>query len=323
MKIRFICTIVAAGLLFGIIGVTNASPKDLCGRIAVPIDLGFLSRDVEVTSSSLVLDADGNFHGEISLRNKTGRSLSRITLMVNYLDEHGVILFSIPYQAGLATENDDIPNIRAYSKVRLEGPLRPGSTVTLLGLNLLSISIVPKSAELAYWFERSYEDRSSISTQVAHRGFHIDPLPVETPEILEMDLPHSAELVEKSLKLRINEYGRVLDVEVDRPGDETLSSDQIRALSQQFARWHFFPSIENGYAVESDLHLVLEFLPENALPVERCFLQNPGRYPSKFALVKLHPIQGSKVGWLANYGGFPVAGKMETNVINAVPTREP
>jgi len=269
------------------------------------------------------MEAEGTFRGEISLRNQTGKSLSRLTVMVNYLDENGSILFSIPYQANLPNDKNDMRNIRPFSELHLNGPVQPGKVVTLDGRNLLSITNVPTSAEVPYWFAKHFEDGSALSTQIGQHGFRTDPLLDETPGYLRLTLPHPAEPFETLVKMRINEYGRVLEIKPGREGDTSLAREQFEALSEQLTKWHFFPGVENGYATSSDLYILVVFEPEHALPVRRCFLEHPDKYASKFALVTLQPILDSSDRWIPYYGGFPADGKMEPNYIEIGPPAIP
>jgi hypothetical protein len=280
-----------------------------CDRVSIPLHLDSATKDFEVTGSWLFMEAAGTLRGEISLRNQTDKSLSRLTVMVNYLDENGSILFSIPYQANLLNEENDIRNIRPFSELRLNGPVQPGEVVTLVGRNLLSITTVPSSAEVVYWFAKHYEDGSSVSNQIGQHGFRTDPLPAESFETL--------------VKMQINEYGRVLEIQSGREGDTGLTGEQFEALSKQLAEWHFFPGIENGYAVQSDLYLLVEFVPENPLPIRRCFREHPAKYVSKFALVTLQPIRDSSNRWILNYGSFPADSIMERNIIEIGTTAVP
>jgi len=323
MRQEPICLALITALFATFLSGEGVAALPQCERASIPLHLDSLTKDFEVTGSWLSMEAEGTLRGEISLRNQTDKSLSRLTVMVNYLDENGSILFSIPYQANLPNDENDIRNIRPFSELHLNGPVQPGEVVALDGRNLLSVTTVPTSAEVVYWFAKHYEDGSSVSTQIGHHGFRTDPLLVETPGYLRLTLPHPAESFETLVKMRINEYGRVLEVQPGREGDTGLTGEQFEALSEQLAEWHFFPGIENGYAVQSDLYLLVEFVPENPLPVRRCFLEHPAKYTSKFALVTLQPIRDSSNRWIPYYGGFPADGKVEPNIVEIGPPAVP
>ena len=311
------------GVLFFLLQAEVSFSTVPCGRVAIPLNGGYASKGILVTSSVLIIDNDGTFRGEISFRNTTARPFSRLTVLVNYLDRDGSILFSIPFQASLGSEDEDIPNIRPFTKVRLDRPLSPGTEVTLIGRDLLNLTRLPTSAEVAYWFAKRGDDGSSVSTQIGQRGFRTDPLPVEAIETLRVPGSYT-EPLQILLNLRINQYGRVSDVLADKINESDKVGDAlVQALSELFTRWHFFPAIENGYAVEADLQLLVEFLPQNHLPVKRCSLQNMKPYKTKFAFVTLLPIKNSSGEWIALYGGFPVSEKIEGNVIYETPTSPP
>lgn len=323
MRFRSICLLMIVVVLCTFLRQEALALPNHCRRAVIPLHLGLFSGDFEIVASSLSTEANGTVRGEISLRNKTGRPLSRLTVMVNYLDAKGSILLSIPYQANLPNERNDIENIHPFSELHLNKPLQPGSVIALEGRNLLSIGTDPVSAEVAYWFAKYYDDESSVSTQVGEHGFRTDPLLIETPGDLEVSLPHAMEPIKTFVKLQINEYGRVLEVLQARDSHSELSREQFEDLSKQLSQWHFFPSIENGYAVRSELYMLVEFQPERALPVRHCFLEPPARDVNKFAIVTLQPVLDSRDRWIPYYGGFPAAGKFQLNIIVTGPPAKP
>lgn len=316
MKIHVNCLAAIAFLSTTIFLVKEscASPS-ACGRIVIPLHLYASKDQFAVTESSLLIEEEGTIEGNITFRNQTGRSLSRLTVIVNYTDQDGSTMFSIPYRASISNEKNEPRNIRPFSEVHLNHPIQTQQEFGLIGRNLLSISKMPTSAEVVYWDIEFSEDGSGESSQIGQHGFRTDALLLDTPGYVRLDFPHPSERVETWVKLRINEYGRVLNVQPWHEGTNGLKSEQFRALSQQLAEWHFFPAIENGYASQSELYLLVEFEPEQVPPVRHCFLEHPEKYVNKFAFVTLQPTSKSSNDWIPYYGGFPAAGKMEPNVI--------
>jgi hypothetical protein len=295
----------------------SATPS--CDKVSIPLHQDSPSKYFEVIGSWISTDANGALEGEISVHNLSDKSLSFLTVIVNYLDEKGSIMFSLPYQANLPSEENHLRNVRPFSELRLNEPVGPGEAVGLTGRSLLSIAIVPSSAEVVYWQAKFYEDGSSVSTSFGQHGFRTDPVLVETPGYLRVPLRPPAEPVETLLKLRINEYGRVLDVQRGREGDTHLTQEQFETLTQQIAKWHFFPAVESGYGVPSDLFLLVQFEPENSIPIKRCSLEQPDKSVTKFALATLQALRNFSDRWTLNYGGFPAIGKLETNIIRVSP----
>jgi hypothetical protein len=316
MRTQLIHPVLVALLYVAFCATEPLTPIPRCERVAIPLHLHSSKNQFEVTGSWLRIDeTDGALEGNIALRNQTGKSLSRLTVIVSYFDDSGSVLFSIPYQANMANEKDEIRNIHPFSMLLLNQPVKPQDDFGLIGRNLLSISTLPISAEVVYWDAKFYEDGSGESARIGQHGFRTDALLVDTPGHLRLALPHPGERIETWLKLRINEYGRVLGVQSEREEDTSLTHEQFQALYAQLTQWHFFPGIEDGYAVQSDLSLLVEFEPENALPIKRCFLDHPDKYPSKFALVRLQPMLDSSDRWIPYYGGIPADGKIEPNII--------
>ncbi len=323
MKLRRHLKTLMVALLVVLVNGGRADGTSPCQRVKIPLHLGS-SKEFEVTGSWLSTAPEGTMQGEISVRNKTNLSLSRITVMVNYLDANGSLLFSIPYQANLPNEGNEFRNVRPFFELHLNEPVRPGEVVVLTGTNLLSTTTVPSSAEVIYWLVKYYEDSSSVSDRIGQHGFQTDPLLVETPGEIRVTLPPLTEPAETFLKMRISEYGRVLDVQPALEGDRVgITREKLQVLSEQLGQWRFFPSVKNGYAVPSDLFLLAVFLPENSIPLSSCFLENAATYPSKFALVTFQPLHGTPGSWTPYYGGFLAEGRMGINVIETGPTARP
>ena len=286
-----------------------------CEKVAIPLLLDSTRNDLEVTGSWLSIQPEGTLRGDVSIRNETGRSLSGLTVIVNYLDENSTILFSIPYVASLGTEENQLRNIHPLSELRLNRPVEPGHDIRLTAINGFGVNKLPVSAEVTFWLAHHADDGSSESHQIGHRGFRTDPLLVETPgAYVRLSRPHPSEAIETILKLQINQYGRVLGVRPEEQRDSALSHDQIEAIEKQLTNWRFFPAVENGYMIASDLYLILDFLPENPLPMKRCPLEGTESHVQKFAFVALEPIPDSDK-WIPYYGGFPAGGKLQPNII--------
>jgi hypothetical protein len=300
-------------------GAASLASGSSCEKtaVAIPIHSTRTSNLLEVTGSWMSVRGDGTLEVEISLRNRAEKSLSFVVVVANYLDENGSVLFSAPFQANVPTEEQP-RNLRSSSILQLNEPVRPGEQVTLTaGRNLLSTTKAAASVEVVYWLARYAEGGSSTSTSLggSQRGFRTDPLLAETPgPYLQFSFPHPAESVETLLKLQLNEYGRVLAIAPGHEGDATFNREQLEALSKQLEQWHFFPGIENGYAIPSELYVLVYLLPENTLPIRHCFLEYRDNYPEKFAVLTLEPIPGS-TNWIPYYGGLPASGNIEPNII--------
>jgi hypothetical protein len=298
-------------------GIASLASDSRCERVAIPLRSALTSKVIEMTGTWISSSPQGVLEADISIRYSGDKSVSRVIVVVNYFDESGSILLSIPFQANVPSEKEP-RNLRPFSALLLNDPIKPGQELTLTGKNLLSVTKTPSSAEIVYWQARFPQGGSSESTSLGlqgERGFRTDPILAEAPSpYLGLSFPHPAEPAEVLVKLRINEYGRVLDVHPERKEESEFGPDQLEALSQQLLKWHFSPATENGYVVPSELYLLVDLLPENPLPVRHCFLEHPDKYPQKFAFVILEPIPDSTY-WIPYYAGFPVGGKLETTII--------
>jgi hypothetical protein len=309
--------IVACGLaafLFGR-GALAASPG--CQKLPVPIRTEW-PPDFSVTESWLTIEPEGTTQGDLVLTITGKRSLSFFLVLVNYLAEDGSFLFSIPYQANVAGQENALRNVRSFSETRLNQPLRSGQSIGIIGQNLLSTSRLPASAEVVFWMAR-FDDE--LRDSLKHGPvFHTDPLLAETPGYFQLALPSLNEPIQGLIKLRINEYGRVLDVQRGLSGDTAFTLEQFQALSAQLSHWRFFPAVDGGYAVQSDLYLLVEFEPPNAPPIKPCLVELPDKKISRFARLLLEPVSHSSDRWIPYYSGIPADGKLE-RIVREEPER--
>jgi len=198
--------------------------------------------------------------------------------------------------------------------VRLDNNIASGEIILLTGTSLLITNEEPASAVMSVLILQ-YADGSGRDSVNLNSTWRTDPLLMETPDNFHFLLPHLTDPVEIQLNLRISEYGNVSAVESRRDGDTSLTPDQNRVISKQLEKWHFFPAVEGGNAVKSDLHILMVYRPKNALPINYCFQGQAAKYPSKFALVTLEPNPHSPESWITYYGGFHAGGKFPINIV--------
>jgi hypothetical protein len=309
-------------ILSGLARAQNVIQERQCQSTTIPVARGLQPDGIRISESSISTETVGVLRGEITARNQTGRSLSLLTVMVNYLDEHGSILTSVPFQANMENERNHLQNIRPVVEIRLHSPIEPGGRLTLISTNLLCLTKVPASAEVAFWVAY-FRDGSSVNRTLGQRGFRTDPILTEASSHLQVTLSPPDEPIEILFKLQISEYGKVLNVGPVRAADSAITQDQLQAVSSQLIHWRFFPAVVNGYATKSDLLLLVIFRPENALPVKGCFSEHPEKYPEKFAVLSLQPLHDGSDNWIPYYGGFPGTRTMEPIIIELGSTKPP
>jgi hypothetical protein len=185
--------------------------------------------------------------------------------------------------------------------------------VFLTGTNLLATSVLPSRAEISR-LNFVHPGHSGRLIGYGRQTWHSDPVPLETPADLKADLPKDELPMTAFVTVHIEPYGRV--VSVTPRGATGLAPNVLDTVSRQLKRLKFFPAIEGGYAVDSDLILMLVFRPEGALPVHQCFIGQTGNYPKTFAIVTMDPSPDTPGHWLVSYGGFPASGKFPINQLD-------
>lgn len=285
---------------------TDAQPQspDLCHRRSIPITLDPNSK-FQLVGHWLSFDAP--ITGELYVRNRTGRALNALTILVNYLDRQRNLLFSIPYQANVRGAENTIQSIRPFMELRLAKPVPRDGVVGLVGTNLLSSTEVPASAAISF-INLTFDDRSGTSMGFLPEMLHANPLLEETPEDFRIQISQDTLPKEFLVTLKIDPYGRV--TEINPLGSLGPDASSLEEVSGELRKWRFYPAIQNGYATESTLRLLLEFRPQPILPIRRCFLQLAPPYPPSFVHVTLGPIPDTPDRWVPYYSGFAARGKL-------------
>jgi len=273
-------------------------------RIPIPLPL---DADSGVRVVVHNLQCDESILGTLTLRNETGRALRGVFVEVNYLDDDGAVLFSIPYSAHVAGEAAARSILRPAVEMRLPRPVPKGQYVRLLGTNLLATTAFPTRAEVS-GISLFFSDGMSTAIGYSPAVRRSDPLPVESTADLHLDLGALEYPKEIQVRLQIEPYGHVINV--SPRGEPGLPAAAFERLAAQFRKWRFYPATQEGYAETSNLDLVLLFLPERALPVRRCFIGKSPAYPRSFAFVTLDPRPGHPGRWSIQYAGTPVSGRI-------------
>lgn len=237
----------------------------------------------------------------LSVRNNTGRRIAAITVFVNYYGSDEVFFYSIPFGAHL--DNDPQETGRAGPPLFYENLLgrhvEPGNVVHLVGSNALDTNRFPESAKVSkieVHFVPGYMDHSfGAARWVVH------PLLKSAPEALEIRPPEFLIGEDVLLTLVIDDRGRVGSVGAQ--GGHRVPNETYQSIQQELRKLNFFPAMEDGYAVESTLNLILRFQPHAAAARRMCSsLERPSSFLT-FAIVDLFPEGNNR--WSVYFSGFP------------------
>jgi hypothetical protein len=268
-----------------------------------------LKRDwgLEVVSHSLLLEQATESPwviGEMSLRNNTGLTITRITLIVSYFDDQGAYLFSITYHASTKDEIEQV-QLRPFYQVKLNKPVRPHELILMDGTNLLITKVLPKNARGSNILIESTSGTLSGATETPWRS---EPILEESPPYFEMATPGEPLPEEIMLVAKIDRNGRVAQLRTTEPGH--TPSAILEKIRQQTEKWLFFPAIEGGFAVDHELNIRLRFRRKRALPIRECS-SDLQKYPRVFATVDLIPLNEESSEWRFYFGGYPAGGKFQ------------
>lgn len=280
----------------------QGTPTDPCGRL-YHIPLG-IDPGLKLKVVNHWLEFGPEAEGGLCLQNETGKAIYGIEVDVNYEDQGGRRIFTMSYQATAPGSEHRMSAVGALSRGTLTRPVRPGEVFDLFGANLLATTAIPASARV--W---------GVDIEEADRGIvHVeggtgrsDPILYAVPPGFPQ-LGGSPDYLPRDvlLKLSINSRGTVESVQ---PSPDAQSADALVAsATAQMRRWVFLPAVRAGYAVNSDLFVLVEFRRGDFPPVRDCFIGRGDKYPKTFAIVTFESHSGVPGGWQCLYGGYNVGG---------------
>ena len=286
-----------------------------CERYNIPLQMldggGLNGKGLKVVSHHLSFGEPSQ--GSLALVNETGKTITKVLVLVSYLDSDGKAIFAIPYFGGLDDSEVEIQQIRPYVKTILDHPVKHGEGFFLFGDNLESTRQVPADAAVTFVDTEFDDDSNSVTTTTPET----DTLVLKVPDFFEMNINSSKLPDELLLTIAVDERGRVVEVNFDPsfPHSDDVES-QIRA---QLKLWSFFPATIKGYAVQAYLNLLFRFHDTGfPLPLPMCPLDLADKYPRTFVKVDLRSQGDGR--WLAMYGGQYAHGSFDTIVSVTLPT---
>ncbi|MGA8224193.1 MAG: hypothetical protein WB780_21280 [Candidatus Acidiferrales bacterium] len=194
--------------------------------------------------------------------------------------------------------------VHPYVKTVLNHPIRPSEVFTLFGTNLISTRIPPTRAEITK-VDEDFGDESNIA---GAPSTNTDPALLKTPQFFELQAEPAKLPDEMSLVITVNVRGHVTGVTPVH--QETISDVVLEQIKSQLMLWSFFPATLRGYAVESELNLLVRFHePRIPLPRPPCPLDMSAKLPRTFVEVDLQAIDSDK--WQVRYGWWFAHGEFE------------
>lgn len=260
---------------------------------------------LKVTSNQMSLSAFGVFRW-LGLRNDTGKTITRLIILVTYLDSTGRPVFAIPFYAGRKDSAEDMLMKHPFIKTVLNRPVKPGQDFGLEGTNLISTKTLPVRAEVTL-VDEEFDDETS---RLISAGTEFtNPILLRTPQYFELKADSDSLPAAMPLSVRVDDRGNV-DA-VDFQPQNSVSDAVLSQIRSQVMLWKFFPATLGGAAVKSDLNLLFRFHDAGIpFPAPTCPLEMNDTIPRTFVEVDLQVITGQK--WQVQYGWQYAHGLFQT-----------
>jgi hypothetical protein len=265
----------------------------LCAPSDIPFEVEKFAH-LKVISNQTSLGAFGVWRW-LRLENETGKTITRLLVLVSYLDSDGKEIFAIPYYGAPKDAQEDMLEIHPYIKTVLNRPIKPGEVFNLQGTNLISTRISPARAEVTL-VDAEFDDTSQ---NLGGGSSSTNPLLLKTPQFFEMQADPDKLPDDLSLDITIDQRGRVTGVEFKR--SETISDATRAQVLSQLKLWSFFPATKGGYAVQTELSLLVRFhRPRIPFPAPTCPLEMSDTLPRTFVEVDIQAVDS--LNWQVQYG---------------------
>lgn len=225
-----------------------AADGGFCRNLSVPFanalaDSQLMAGDLAFSST------DSGSSAYVTVLNRTSKSISRISLLLELQDDKGQFLASVPMSAatrelaGQASES-----IRGVTVKLLENPVAPSERVQLGGASEMSALSCPHQASTTF-VELKFADGSSYVNSTPGwklTGYvrAVSPLRLDT---FPGTLPYQG-----LVKVQLDSNGRILEI---KPA--TKDTKIAGWLREQLAQWSFLPSAIEGRPVTSELNMLV------------------------------------------------------------------
>ncbi|MGA8220574.1 MAG: hypothetical protein WB780_02900, partial [Candidatus Acidiferrales bacterium] len=284
-----------------------------CAPSDIPFEMGKFT-SLKVISNQLSLGAYGIWRW-LQLKNETGKTITRLLLLVSYLDSDGKPIFAIPYYGAPEDAPEDVLMMHPYIKTVLNHPIKPGEVFNLQGTNLISTRISPTRAQVTV-VDAAFDDNTNSVEDVFPE--FTNPMLLKTPQFFEMQASPDELPDELLLTIAVDVRGRVMGLEFKQP--DTVSDAARAQIRSQVMLWSFFPATARSHAVQTELNLLFRFHDAGIpLPAPTCPLKMPDTLPRTFVEVDVRAKDSRR--WEVQYGWEFAHGEFETTESSSSPAK--
>jgi hypothetical protein len=290
------------GLVSTFLGQSTAcqDPGD-SGAMRVPIEV---RREVRMDVLSSELEIGKTARGTLRLRNASQHSITRVRLIVDYLDAKDERLLSIPFHAGLDSAGHENWIVPTFLHNLWEDPVTAQQDFVINGTALLTINERPVRARLSLIEIRYADTDDHILTEL---GWKSEPILATTPKSSGIGLNGVVLPASILLAVRVSAEGRV--VEVASSDLTTLAPDVLKSVKSELSRWTFFPSRVDGQRTASRVQLMVRFRGDSECLGIPFAVAGKDVEGGSFAVVDF--LVGDGALRQVCYGGYPARGPFQ------------
>jgi hypothetical protein len=226
----------------------HAETREFCRNMDVPLAFDVADSQVRADDVSFVSKVDGSSAAVVVL-NRASKSITRLLIVVDFLNDRDKQLVSIPLLASTRSEiqRESSPMSIAVRK-ELPAAVRPAELVSMFGSIQAATRKCPKRARVTL-FEVGFEDGSEFRRAADEWRLGAS---VRRPVRLHLDNRLAALPFQAILGLTIDTAGNVTEA---RPQDVPGSLESW--LADEVAQWSFNPGMRDGRPITSHVDVLL------------------------------------------------------------------
>lgn len=271
LPIKLIALLVICGT--SLVGPQQSkSPSCSAGRVSI---VGLTGIPIRFDKARYTVSSEGPAYADIKITNTSSQPLSRISFVLDYLDDGGKVINTVGFSSRRAPRGStESAFVHAeHIDEELSKILYPAETKIVQGLSTAFSLICPTTARLIF-LQLDFEN--GVARTWTAPDWNVGPILNYFPEQLHLHVHKAGEVETVSMVASINAEGHVIDLD----HLENVSFDPTELLSE-LKTWSFFPAVKDGRPIDSSRTLVIQFLPDFAgyappqIPndVERIFIK--------------------------------------------------
>jgi hypothetical protein len=225
-----------------------------CSVDNIPVSLSIGGVPLKIGNAGYLSTSEGPVNVKVEVTNELPLSIEHLALVLEFQNDNSESLGQVPFIGGLSSppQKQNWPFHAEYHDP-FSVPLKAGENHYIRGISTTISTTCPTRARVLYvGVELSDKTQKSWSSPDWVLGPILNFFPGTVTTMNGISIPSTL-----IFRAKIDERGNVVGTQPDSGSPSDFNTlDILKAKT-----WEFFPAIKNGIPVESELAIVVQFLP--------------------------------------------------------------